>query len=139
MKRHFAAMRSSINPQTKIEDALYNAKTIRALYEMMATLKEQLGDDSYKWRHVYFFFRGMRHIQYSQGPNKVYYQVIEDLEMRELQTRAFQVVSDVLQKQGFIKSFQMLRVIELAMLCKFDIGPSQSTPVSANVWKTFED
>jgi len=60
----------------------------------------------------------------------VHYQVLEDPHLKELSDKAFAVVNEILQRQGFIKSFQIIKVIELAMLCKFECE---------GLWKTFED
>ena len=47
-----------------------------------------------------------------------------------MEQEALRTLNEVLQRQGFIKSFQVLRVIEIAMMCKFDYP---------TIWKTIEE
>ena len=67
--------RQAFNPSSKLEEQLYNAVDLRTLYTFViennkfgkaASLYSEDGSGSgaetLKWKHTYFFFRGLRHI-----------------------------------------------------------------------------
>jgi hypothetical protein len=70
-----AGYKMSVNPTTRLEDQLYNAVNLKDLYRTfveryayLATMNDDINNpapayvEALKWRHVYFFFRGLRHI-----------------------------------------------------------------------------
>lgn len=89
--------------------------------------------ESLKWKHTYFFFRGLRHIQYLNGRGALSLFYRDDPELKTIEAQAVKIINEVIQRHGFIKSYQILKVVELAMLCKFDSVQSQL------IWKTLED
>lgn len=88
-------------------------------------LSPESGKESLKWRHVYFFFRGLRHIQYQSSRQTAQAGLDQATE-----NKVFKILSGVIQRHGFIKSYQILKVIELAVLCRFD---------QPGTWKVFEE
>lgn len=53
-----------------------------------------------------------------------------DPSLQAEEDQVFKILSEVIQRHGYIKSFQILKIIELAMLCRFN------QPI---IWRTLED
>jgi len=71
-------MKQSFNAQSRLEADLHNALSLKQLFGIILenqptshgglTLKPGTQDsEQLRWKHAYFFFRGLRHIQYLQG------------------------------------------------------------------------
>ena len=67
-------VRQAINPQSRLEDSLYNASSLKELYGLIlensgkaTTVTQKYPTEPLRWKHAYFFFRGLRHIQFLQG------------------------------------------------------------------------
>lgn len=67
------------------------------------------------------------------GRGTLSFQYRDDPELKSIEAQAVKIINEVIQRHGFIKSYQILKVVELAMLCKFD------SATSAQIWKTLED
>jgi hypothetical protein len=54
-----------------VEDKLFNAESLQDLYTMIIKYDEEIRQspgpinafERLRWRHAYFFFRGLRHLQ----------------------------------------------------------------------------
>ena len=68
-------MKQSFNAQSRLEAELHNALSLKQLFAIILenqptsqsglTLKPGTQDsEQLRWKHAYFFFRGLRHIQY---------------------------------------------------------------------------
>lgn len=66
------AMRSPISPKTSLEYQIYYSKTVKDLFTIVLAPPPE-DDEILPWRSVYFFFRGLKHIQHHNGAGKVYY------------------------------------------------------------------
>lgn len=100
---HFLFSRQGFNPSTKLEDQLYNALDLRSLYTHVIENHSAL--DPLKWKHTYFFFRGLRHIQYLNGRGSLSLLYQNDPDLKTLEAHAIKVINEVIQRHGFIKSY----------------------------------
>ena len=49
-----------------------------------------------KWKHTYFFFRGLRHIQYAAGKGNIPMLYQQDPGLKELEGKAIQIINEVI-------------------------------------------
>jgi hypothetical protein len=107
-------MKQSFNAQSRLEAELHNALSLKQLFAIILenqpttqsalTLKPGMADsEQLRWKHAYFFFRGLRHIQYLQGRSGQ--PVGMDHRLQAEEDQVFKILSEVIFRHGYIKSY----------------------------------